>query len=104
MQRSTNCKGHVDAVSATGKDAYQVTGWAWDGDSSAYPDWVVLVRDGNVIGLGKPGIQRPDVLAAVPSIDKLRVGWQGIAGGPSGLGTDNIEAYVSSRSGRYCRF
>ncbi len=104
MQRTDSCKGHVDAVSPTGQDTYQVTGWAWDEGSSTYPEWVVLVKDGNIVGLGKPGIQRPDVYAVVPSVKKRRVGWQGIAGGSSGMGAQNIEAYVSTRSGHYCRF
>jgi hypothetical protein len=104
MQRSNRCIGHIDAVTAAGKDTYQVTGWAWDQDLSTYPEWIVLVRDGNIVGLGKPGIPRPDLRAAVPSVDTRRVGWQAIAGGLGGIGTGNIEAYISSKSGRHCRF
>jgi hypothetical protein len=104
MQKSNRCIGHIDAVTAAGKDTYQVTGWAWDEDLSSYPEWIVLVRDGNIVGLGKPGIPRPDLRAAEPSVDTRRVGWQAIAGGVGGIGTGNIEAYISSRNGRYCRF
>ncbi|MGZ5016544.1 MAG: hypothetical protein ACXV8U_12215 [Methylobacter sp.] len=103
MQKANACKGHIDAVTAIGKETYQIAGWAWNEVLSSYPEWVFLVRHGNIIGLGKPGVQRPDVLVAIPTINNMRIGWQGIARGTDGLGLDNIEAYISTQSGQYCR-
>lgn len=103
MQKSGDCKGHVDSVTKIAKDTYQLTGWAWSDASRSYPEWIYLVKGGKVIGLGKPGVRRPDVLAAVPSIKKIRVGWQGFARSTGDIGLDNIEAYISTQSGEYCR-
>jgi hypothetical protein len=53
--------------------------------------------------VGKSGFERPDVVAAVPSVDKVRVGWQGIATDVTNIGKKNIEGYVTVASGGYCR-
>jgi MFS family permease len=98
------CMGHVNSVSAVAKDTYQITGWAWNEASSSFPEWIYLVKGGKVIGLGKPGIQRPDVITAIPSINKIRVGWQGFARDANDLKLDNIEAYLVTRDGVYCQF
>ncbi|MGZ5051279.1 MAG: hypothetical protein ACXWF8_10335 [Methylobacter sp.] len=103
MRPASSCKGHVDTITAIGKETYQIIGWAWNEALSAYPRWIYLVQAGKIIGLGKPGLLRPDVLAAIPAINEARVGWQAIATSPGRLGLDNIEAYISSQNNEYCR-
>lgn len=103
VQHSSHCIGHVDSISTIAKDTYQITGWAWNEASSSYPDWIYLVKGGKVIGLGKPGVQRPDVLAAIPSIKRIRVGWQGFTRSSGDFRLDNIEAYIFTKSDGYCR-
>lgn len=97
------CKGHIDAVSPTGRNVYQVTGWAWDGDSSDYPEWVYLARNGKIIGLGKPGIQRPDVPGHMRIFSKNRIGWQAVVRSVEKIEPTNVEAYISNKNGESCR-
>lgn len=97
------CRGHVDKVSVITNNTYHVTGWAWDDASSSYPEWVYLVVSGKIIGWGKLGIQRPDVISSVPTIGALRIGWQGFAHTEGSIGQNSIEAYILSRNGAYCR-
>ena len=80
-----------------------MTGWAWDESTRSYPEWILVVRNGKVVGLGKPGGWRPDVAAAVPSIGKIRVGWQAYATGPSDVALRDVEAYLPMKGGGYCR-
>lgn len=103
MQQTNDCKGHIDSVKSVGENTYQVTGWAWNENLSFYPAWIFLVQSGKVIGFGKQGIPRPDVLTALPLINKMRVGWQGVARDTGGIRLDNIEAYIFTQYGKYCR-
>jgi hypothetical protein len=98
-----NCTGFVELVTAIGSQTYLVGGWAWDEVARSSPPWIVLVRHGTIIGLGKSGLDRPDVVAALPSVGKARVGWQGIATGVSNIGKQDIEAYFPWAGGGYCR-
>lgn len=97
------CLGNVDAVTPIASQTLQLTGWAWDESARSYPEWILIVRNGKVIGLGKPGGWRPDVAAAVPSVGKPRVGWQAYAAGSAEVGLRDVEAYLPMKGGGYCR-
>ncbi len=101
---SSSCKGNIDEVSAISQETYKLFGWAWDEASSSYPEWIYLVKEGKIIGMAQPGIQRPDVIAANPEIKLIRVGWQGVARVEGEIGLNDIEAYILTKNGEYCRF
>ncbi|MGO9604033.1 MAG: hypothetical protein ACLQAT_11645 [Candidatus Binataceae bacterium] len=75
------CLGSFDIASGVGVlGGAKVQGWAWSKNEKSVPKLILLVdRAGIVVGLASGGIERPDVIAAIPEIDEQKTGWQGYA-------------------------
>jgi hypothetical protein len=76
-----SCLGNVDGASSDGDEGgARVHGWAWSRRDKNAPNQILLVDDaGVIVGLASSGIERPDVVAAIPEIKDNRTGWQGYA-------------------------
>ena len=75
------CLGYFDIASAVGvQGGERVQGWAWSRPEKNAPSLILLVNDaGVIVGLASGGIERPDVVAAIPEVSERRTGWQGYA-------------------------
>jgi hypothetical protein len=75
------CFGHVDrAEPVADTNAFQLVGWAWDAAAQQpFRRLVVLAGDRRVVGFGSSGIPRGDVLAQVPGVTNIFVGWAAYA-------------------------
>ncbi len=75
------CLGYFDIASGVGvQGGAKVRGWAWSRQEKNAAGLILLVDDaGIIVGLASGGIERPDVVAAIPEINDRRTGWQGYA-------------------------
>ncbi len=72
------CVGWFDGISSEGvTGGAKVFGWAWSKSEKKAPSQILLVDDiDNIVGLASGGVERPDVLAALPEA-KGKPGWKG---------------------------
>ncbi len=74
-------------------------GWAWDLAHGSRPDRIVMTNaQGVVVGVGRTGVERPDVVAAMPRIDSPAVGWSGFAHVDGG----DVTAFALLADGAVC--
>ena len=92
-----SCLGYVDGGSSDGGEGgAKVNGWAWSRRDKSAPNQILLVDDaGIIVGLASSGIERPDVVAAIPEIKDTATGWQGYA-----KAGRNVSAYAVIEGGR----
>ena len=83
----TQCVGHVDQVAPVAdRGAFEVFGWAWDASArQPFRRLVVLSEERRVVGYGSSGQGRADVVARVPGVTNLFVGWAAYARVPGTL-------------------
>jgi hypothetical protein len=96
---SRSCAGHLDAITplATGGE-WRVRGWAWNTRTRTVPSLVLLAnRNGTIVGYGRFGEQRPDVLEADRGVTDLLSGWVGYFSSPKAA---PIEAYAFDEQSR----
>ena len=76
-----SCLGSFDSASSVAvQGGTNVRGWAWSTREKKTPSQILLVDDaGIVVGLASSGIERPDVVGAIPEIKDKMTGWQGYA-------------------------
>ncbi len=74
-----SCLGSFDGLpSDRVKGGAKVWGWAWSTREKKAISHILLVdENGIIVGLASGGIQRPDVVAAVPEVKGKPTGWQG---------------------------
>ena len=73
------CLGYFDNATHLGVEGgAKVNGWAWSNQEKAGPSQILLTDEaGTVVGLATGGLDRPDVVAAVPAVVSAGVGWEG---------------------------
>jgi hypothetical protein len=72
-----SCRGHLDTSEpVAGNKGHRVSGWAVLSDGTT-PDFVLLVQQGAVTGLGRFVVNRPDVLASNNGAKTSMVGFAG---------------------------
>jgi hypothetical protein len=98
---AARCIGAVDGVTpvADGADAFQLVGWAWDGDGRPFEHLVVLSPERRVIGFGSSGYPRPDVRRHHRQVSSFWTGWLAFARAPGG----RLGVYGLRRDGSLCR-
>lgn len=70
------CVGNADNVQARSAAGAELVGWGWDAEAKRPIARILLVDSGSVVvGVGEPGIARPDVTADRPEITAPDTGW-----------------------------
>lgn len=73
---SAICVGNADNVQAQSAAGAELVGWGWDPEAKRPIARILIVDAGGVVvGVGEPGIARPDVTAARPEITAPDTGW-----------------------------
>lgn len=94
------CIGNTDGVSQryAGQPARaMLVGWAWEVAARAPAPRIVLVDSGGlIVGGGRTGVARPDVMAAKPAVTSEATGWQAL----SPVLTGSVGAYGVIEGGR----
>ena len=94
------CIGNTDGIgwTYTGQPSRVVlVGWAWDVAAKAPAPRIVLTDSaGLIVGGGRTGVSRPDVLAAKPAVTAEKTGWQAL----SPVLTGSVGAYGVIEDGR----
>ena len=97
---NSNCVGNFEKAAplkspSPGGPHWQTSGWAWDRAAKAVPKYVLMVRDGYIVGYGVPKVERRDVQRARSEVLDSLNGWVGYASAPTG---SKVFAYTWSET------
>ena len=83
------CVGYVDDVEGRfvgDPSGVQLTGWGWDAaNTRPYQRFLVVDENDVIVGAGEGGLERNDVVAAVPAVTAPGVGFRVLSTQSSGL-------------------
>jgi hypothetical protein len=95
------CLGRFDEavfIPSGFKPGSRVSGWAWDLKSSRGPQTVILADEkGQIAGVTRGARARPDVIASVPEVKSVKVGWHGYI---AGVEAKPVTAYLLGSDGK----
>lgn len=95
-----HCTGSFDDIEPLAEGelpGFRVRGWAWDTRLKKIARSIVFTnKQGQIIGFGYTGFERPDVLAEIPEIGSAEAGWKGYI---AGLNASSISAYMVTDAG-----
>lgn len=99
LSSGSRCAGYLDAaIQLPGKQAFAVSGWAWDKGSQRPPARIVLATSkGLVVASGVTGSPRPDVSKSFPPAHDANPGWTATMQSP---GNGNYEAFAILGDGK----
>ena len=92
-----SCLGFFDGVSSDGvRGGAKAWGRAWSTREKKALSQILLANgSGIIVGLASGGIERPDVVAAIPEVKDKTTGWQGYS-----KNAHTVSAYGLVDSGR----
>ena len=92
-----SCVGSFDSALSDGfEGGAKVNGWAWSSKEKVAPSQILLADEaGTIVGLASGGLDRPDVVTALPAVTDEKTGWQGYS-----KEARSVSAYAVIEGGR----
>ncbi|MGO9607166.1 MAG: hypothetical protein ACLQAT_27865 [Candidatus Binataceae bacterium] len=92
-----SCLGWFEGVSSDGvTGGAKVGGWAWSSKEKVAPSQILLADDaGTIVGFASGGLDRPDVVTALPAVTDKKTGWRGYS-----KEARSVSAYAVIKGGR----
>ena len=94
------CRGEAQSVTRVTEGLFRIAGWAVDARTGEPPrDLVFTDHLGQIIGIARSGLRRPDLKGNIDAVPFDTVGWEGYARGSKQVGVYG----ALDGDGHYCR-